>query len=72
MQVAVEALLVRERVDLCFTGHDHGYERSHPVNVIIIINNIIIITQTIAKKRVQTSGFVLRWALPRLRTLTSR
>lgn len=28
---AVEPLLVQYGVDLCFTGHDHGYERSYPV-----------------------------------------
>jgi hypothetical protein len=31
-QAAVEPLLVRYSVDLTFTGHDHGYERSYPVN----------------------------------------
>lgn len=28
---AIEPLLVKYGVDLCFTGHDHGYERSYPV-----------------------------------------
>jgi hypothetical protein len=28
---AIEPLLVKYSVDMCFTGHDHGYERSYPV-----------------------------------------
>jgi len=30
-QAAIEPLLLSQHVDLCFTGHDHGYERSYPV-----------------------------------------
>lgn len=28
---AVEPLLLAHHVDLCLSGHDHGYERSHPI-----------------------------------------
>jgi len=38
-QEAIEALLEKYHVDLCFTGHDHGYERSYPIYNYIIKSN---------------------------------